>query len=205
VHRVRSVATRTDFDVSVVLTFSDDEEIIGNACRRIAAHIRGRGLSFEIIAVDEDSRDNSHAVLALVLTDVPELRVIAAAARDRGFAVGAKQSCGRALWLLDAPTACAPLAPFGRAYRFVARGQADAVVIRHRFTVCYRSRCVESIDAVRGRADQFQTRFARRAKSDKLECEVHQLGAGTEGPQPRPWTKLFTALTTARAGLVGPR
>ena len=48
-------------------------------------------------------------------------------------------------------------------------------------------------------------RFARRAKSDKLECEVHQLGAGTEGPQPRPWTKLFTALTTARAGLVGPR
>jgi hypothetical protein len=199
------VATRTDFDVSVVLTFADDEEIIGNACRHVAEHLRARGLRFEIIAVDEDSRDNSHAVLALVRTDVPELRVIASASRERGYAVGAKQARGRALWLLDAAAANSPLAPFGRAYRFVARGQADAVVVRHRFTVCYRSRCVEAIDAVRGRGDQFQSRFARRARADKLECEVQELGAGSVVVQARPWSKMLVAHTTARAAWAGPR
>ena len=197
-----AVGMRTDFDVSVVLTFSDDEEIIGNACRRVAAHLRGRGLSFEIIAVDEDSRDNSHAVLALVRTDVPELRVVAAAVRDRGFATGARQARGRALWMLDAATASAPLAPFGRAYRFVARGEADAVVIRHRFTVCYRTRCVETLDSVRGRGEQFQARFTRRAKADGLECAVHELGAAAAS-EPRPWSKLLGALTAARATFVG--
>jgi len=200
------VPPRTNLDVSVILTFSDHEEIIGSACRRIADHMRSRALRFEIIAVDEDSRDNSHAVLGLVRTDVPELRVIAAAARDRGFAVGARQAQGRALWLLDADAATSPLAPFGRAYRFVARGQADAVVVRHRFTVCYRSRCIEVIDAVRGRGEQFQARFARRARLEKLECEVQELGAGSAvAAQPRPWGKLLDALTTARAAWAGPR
>ena len=47
--------------------------------------LRGLGLSFEIIAVDEDSADNSHAVLALLRGEVPELRVTHASARGRGM------------------------------------------------------------------------------------------------------------------------
>jgi hypothetical protein len=188
-----------DLDVTVVLTFADDEEIIGNACRRVADHLRSRGLSFELIAVDEDSGDNSHSVLALVRRQVPELRVIGSPARDRGFAIGAREARGKVLWLLSADAATSPLAPFGRAYRFVSRGQADAVVVQHRFVVCYRARCLDVIEGVRGRGAAFQTRFARRARGETLEVEVHELGASSAaaGPQ-RPWSKLLDALTLAR-------
>ena len=44
------------FDVSVILPFGDDEELVGIAVRRTAEHLRGLGLSFEILAIDEDSR-----------------------------------------------------------------------------------------------------------------------------------------------------
>jgi len=192
-----SVAARTDLDVTAVLTFADDEETVGKACRRIAEHLTERGLSFEIIAVDEDSGDNSHAVLALVREQVPELRVVGSPARERGFAVGAQQARGKALWLLDCGAAMSLLAPFGRAYRFVERGQADAVVVQNRFVVCYRSRCAEVLESVRGRGNAFQTRFARRARAAKLECEVQQLGHATAPI--RPWTRWLEAITAARS------
>ena len=53
-------------DVSVVVPFADDEDVIGTAVRRLASHLTEREISFEIIAVDEDSGDNSHAILALL-------------------------------------------------------------------------------------------------------------------------------------------
>ncbi len=183
--------------MTAVLTFADDEETVGKACRRIAEHLHERGLSFEIIAVDEDSGDNSHAVLALVREQVPELRVVGSPARDRGFAVGAQQARGKALWLIDCSTAMSLLAPFGRAYRFVARGQADAVVVQNRFVVCHRSRCAEVVETTRGRGNAFQTRFARRARAAKLECEVQQLGHATL-PM-RPWMRWLEAITAARS------
>lgn len=43
------------FDVSVVLPFGDDEEAVGIAVKRTAEHLRHLGLSFEILAIDEDS------------------------------------------------------------------------------------------------------------------------------------------------------
>ena len=70
-------------DVSVVLPFGDDEDVIGTAVRRVASHLREHGLSFELIAVDEDSGDNSHAVLALLRSDFGELRISHAAGRGR--------------------------------------------------------------------------------------------------------------------------
>ena len=63
-------------DLSVIVPFGDDEEVIGAAMRQLAAALRASGLTFEIIAVDEDSADNSHAVLALVRPEISELRVI---------------------------------------------------------------------------------------------------------------------------------
>lgn len=191
------MAARTDLDVTAVLTFADDEEIVGKACRRVAAHLHECGLSFEIIAVDEDSRDNSHAVLALVREQVPELRVVGSPARDRGLSVGAQQARGRALWLMDCRAALSLLAPFGRAYRFVDRGQADAVVVRNRFVVCNRSRCAEVVESVRGRGNAFQTRFVRRARAAKLECEVQELGQATVPA--RPWMRWLEAITAARS------
>ncbi len=63
------------YDVSVILPFGDDEEAVGIAVRGTGEHLRGLGLGFEILAIDEDSGDNSHAVLALLRAEVPELRV----------------------------------------------------------------------------------------------------------------------------------
>src|SRR5678810_512030 len=79
------------FDVSVILPFGDDEEFVGIAVRRTAEHLRALGLAFEILAIDEDSGDNSHAVLALLRAEVPELRVTHAPGRGRGVDVGAQQ------------------------------------------------------------------------------------------------------------------
>src|SRR5664279_1494436 len=76
------------FDVSVILPFGDDEEAVGVAVKRTAEYLRNLGLSFEILAIDEDSGDNSHAVLALLRADVPELRVTHASGRGRGVGVG---------------------------------------------------------------------------------------------------------------------
>ena len=58
------------YDVSVILPFGDDEEAVGIAVKRTAEHLRSLGVSFEILAIDEDSGDNSHAVLALLRAEV---------------------------------------------------------------------------------------------------------------------------------------
>src|SRR6188768_1641269 len=83
--------------VSVVLPFGDDEEFVGIAVRRTAEHLRSLSLAFEILAIDEDSGDNSHAVLALLRAEVPELRVTHAPGRGRGVDVGAARAQGTLL------------------------------------------------------------------------------------------------------------
>src|SRR5476651_1499400 len=85
------------FDVSVILPFGDDEEAVGIAVKRTAEYLRNLGVSFELLAIDEDSGDNSHAVLALLRAEVPELRVTHASGRGRGVDVGAARAQGTLL------------------------------------------------------------------------------------------------------------
>src|SRR3972149_2814814 len=87
-------------DVSVVVPFADDEDCVGALSRRIAEHLRALRVRFEIVAVDEDSRDNSVALLSYLRASVPELRVIAADGMGHGFAAGARVARGRTLWLV---------------------------------------------------------------------------------------------------------
>ena len=72
------------FDVSVVLPFGDGLRAVGVAVRRYRRVPACLGLAFEILAIDEDSGDNSHAVLALLRAEVPEVRVTHAPGRGRG-------------------------------------------------------------------------------------------------------------------------
>ena len=102
------------FDVSVILPFGDDEEAVGIAVRHTAAYFRGLGLSFEILAIDEDSGDNSHAVLALLRAEVPELRVTHAPGRGRGVDVGAARAQGAVLLVSTPDVASASLDGAGR-------------------------------------------------------------------------------------------
>src|SRR5262249_17995876 len=75
-------------EVSVVVPFRDDEERVGALARRLAGHLRALGLSFELLFVDEDARDNSVALLLLLRDrELPELRVLTASGA-LGFALG---------------------------------------------------------------------------------------------------------------------
>ncbi len=160
-----------DCDVSVIIPFTDAEERVGAAGRRVAEHLRALGLSFEILAVDENSGDNSVPLLALMRTSIPELRLLAAAPGE-GFAAGGRVARGRALWLLDVERADAPLASFTWAYGRVRDGAADAVVVPSRWVVCRRTRVWRTLEAVRGRGATHERRFLRRARLGRLRVET---------------------------------
>jgi hypothetical protein len=135
------------FDVSVILPFGDDEEFVGIAVRRTAEHLRGLGLSFEILAIDEDSGDNSHAVLALLRAEVPELRVTHAPGRGRGVDVGVARAQGTLLLVSTPDVASGTLDGAGEACRRLLGESGDAEVALGRFTVARR---IPSLAAFRG-------------------------------------------------------
>src|SRR3954462_14606526 len=114
------------YDVSVILPFGDDEEFVGIAVRRTAEHLRGLGLAFEILAIDEDSGDNSHAVLALLRAEVPELRVTHASGRGRGVDVGASRAQGTLIAVSTPDIASGSLDGIGDAIRRLLDGDGDA-------------------------------------------------------------------------------
>ena len=164
-------------DVSVVIPFADHEDLIGAACGRIARHLAELGLSFEILAVDEASGDNSHAVLGLLRRSLSPLRIIAGARPGRGFAMGSACARGRVLWLVEPHSALRSLAPFGRAHTRVVRGELDLAVVRGRFSVMKRSRALGLVDAIAGAAGAFERRLVRRASSRGLNVESYEVGS----------------------------
>jgi len=62
-------------DVSVVLPFQDHEDTLGSVCRELASFMRLHEVSFEILALDQGSGDNSQSILSLLHREIPELRV----------------------------------------------------------------------------------------------------------------------------------
>jgi hypothetical protein len=181
------------FDVSVVISFADDEERVGRLSRRIADHLRELGCKFEIIAVDEDSRDNSVALLSLLRASAPELQIIIASRSDQGFATGARVARGRALWFIDTERSDAPFAPFGGALRRVLGDEADVIDIEGRFLVCRRTKVWTLLEHARGRGDVFSRRLIRRAKGRGLKVETSDRPGGS-----KRISRLIGSLTSAR-------
>jgi hypothetical protein len=173
----------SDCDVSVVMPFADDEDRVGVLARRVAAYLRAQKLSFEVLAADEGSGDNSVLVLSLVAAEVPELRVIRSTPHH-GCSAGASVARGRTIWFVDPTRADASLAPFGRAHDRLVGGAADVIAIDGRWVVCRRSRAWRALASLRGRAAVFDRRLVRRATLYGLFVEssshlpiprVHQL------------------------------
>ena len=168
------------YEISAIVPFGDDEEVIGSAVQRIAAHLRDLGVSFEILAVDEDSGDNSHAVLALMRGQVPELRVLHAPGRGKGFDSGIARAQGRVLWLIEPTAAVHPIAGFTRALDQVRdEGPAgkDAAVVRGRYAVAHRTRALAVAAGLRGTGDAYFRRLAKRLAARGLRLDI-QLGGG---------------------------
>jgi glycosyltransferase involved in cell wall biosynthesis len=194
--RRRAMQSGSRFDVSVIVPFGDDEDLIGSAIHRLAGHLRDLGLNFEILAVDEDSGDNSHAVLALLRVQVPELRVLHAPGRGRAFDTGIARAQGHVLWMIEPTAAVQPHAGFVRALEQIRGDGKDAAVVRGRFAVAHRTRAFAIAAGLRGTGDVYYRRLARRLAARGLRLDVH-LGGATPGPSP--------ATARARTGLLGIR
>src|SRR5689334_9882368 len=156
------------FDVSVILPFGDDEEAVGIAVKRTAEHLRSLGISFEILAIDEDSGDNSHAVLALLRAQVPELRVTHAPGRGRGVDIGAGRAQGTLLLVATPDVASASLDGAGDACRRLLAGDGDAEVALARYTVAHRIRAMSAFRGARLVGPAMHRRLAKRLQMRKL-------------------------------------
>jgi hypothetical protein len=179
--RIENMQSHAPVDVSVVMPFGDDEDVIGTACQRIARHLDEMGLSHEILAIDEDSGDNSHAILGLVRPGLPQLRIVSGVAAGRGFAAGAATARGRILWFIEPASAMRSLAAFGRAHNRVARGELDLAVVRGCFSVAKRARLLAAVDGAPGRGGLFERRLVRRAQKRGIAVEAYELGGAQSG------------------------
>ncbi|MBI4511066.1 MAG: hypothetical protein HY698_15645 [Deltaproteobacteria bacterium] len=157
-------------DVSVIVPFGDDEDRVGKLVVRVAEHLRPQVRRFEILAVAEDSGDNSIAVLSLLRAQVPEIELLCTE-KGHGFATGAKVARGRALWLLDVARSDAPLFPFHWASRKIHSDAADLVVLEGRYVLCRRTRTWRALEGIRGRGTTFERRLVRRAAVRGLRIE----------------------------------
>lgn len=167
------------FDVSVILPFGDDEEAVGVAVRRTAEHLRGLGMSFEVLAVDEDSGDNSHAVLALLRAEIPELRVTHAPGRGRGIEVGAARAQGTLLLVSTPDVASGSLDGIGEACRRVLANDGDAEIALARFAVVHRIRGLSAFRGARLLGPGLHRRLAKRLQLRNLSVRIIGTTGGT--------------------------
>jgi glycosyltransferase involved in cell wall biosynthesis len=152
---------QTSPSLSVVIAVREAEETIGRDVRQMAHHLRAAGVSFEVLAVNDGCCDNSLAVLRLLTTQVPELRVCAGDARGRAFLRGASEAQGHLLALVEASGGSLPLAALGWAMSRLER--LDAIVFRGRCVLGRRLACLPAIIGARGRGDLFERSFERAA------------------------------------------
>ena len=168
--------TRGVPDVSVLFPFGDDEDWIGSAVLRLADHLGQLDLTFEVLAIDESSGDNSHAILTLLGSKVPSLKVVTGAEPGQGFAIGASKARGNILWLIEPVNAARSLSAFGRAYGRVCRAELDVAVVRGRFAVVKRALCAGLVGSLRGQGAAFERRLARRAHRRGHAVEAYAIG-----------------------------
>jgi hypothetical protein len=173
------------FDVSVVMPFGDDEEAVGIAVRRTAEYLRGVGVTFELLAVDEDSGDNSHAVLALLRADVPELRVTHAPARGRGVDAGTARAQGTLLLVITPDVAAASLDGVGDAIGRVLAEVGDAEIALGRFTVAHRVRSLAAFRGTRVVGAAMHRRLSKRLQVNNLSIQLSGGGAVAKSPMGR--------------------
>jgi hypothetical protein len=164
------VRTEPECDVSVLVPVGDDEDYIGLAVRRTVAHLRALGLRFEVLALDEGSRDNSLAVLALLRRELPQLTVMSGAGPDEGVARGAVRACGRTLLVVD-PRRDVALGALAWALGRIAAGR-DAVVLEGRYLVARRLTTFSLLSQLRGRGSDLERAFLRRAPAARLSVEL---------------------------------
>lgn len=159
--------------LSVVLLFGNHEDTIGAVVRRIVDTSQAAGLTCEVVAVDHESHDNSHAVLAMLRQQLPMLRVCHAPPRISACEFGASRSNG-ALVAVAQP-ACELEGLFAAVAR-VAAGDADVEVRANEFAVVHRGRAALALVGLRLRGSFAQRRWARHLEKRGLRVMHHGSG-----------------------------
>ena len=157
--------------LSVIVAVRDDEDSVGRDVRALAGHLRKRGLTFEILAVGDGSYDTSLTLLRFLHTEIPELSVLGLARGGRAFRRATAHAQGDAVLLWDADRGTpVPHAILGWALSRLTR--RDAVVVRGRFLLAHRRRCLPVLLGTAGHGDDYEARFERRAESLGLDLEI---------------------------------
>jgi hypothetical protein len=191
---------REAVELSILLPFGDDEEIIGSAVRRCAMAARSLGIRFELLGIDEDSGDNSHAVLALLRSEVPELRVIHAPGRHRGVESGAARAQGRLLLITTPTGSLSPLEGLAEAIARVSSEACDAEIAVGRYTIVNRLKALPTLRAVRLPGASVHRRLAKRFQLSGLAV---RMGGASLPMQDRPrglraFARVFRAAPTGQ-------
>ena len=119
-------------DLSVVIPLYDEAGNAGALVREVAETLRAEpaGLRFEVVAVDDASRDGTRAELAAARAGVPELRVLAHgqnAGQSRAVRTGVLGARAPVVATLDGDGQNLP-ADVPRLYRQLTRGDAPALL-----------------------------------------------------------------------------
>src|SRR5450432_1102039 len=177
-------------EVSVVLAVGNAEDEVGHQISRIAGHLRGLGLAFEILAVNDGSSDNSLSIATLLAASVPELRVLSRNVSGRAFLRGTSEARGAVVVLLEAHRTVS-FAPLGWALSRLAAGR-EAVILRGRYIVARRLMALPVIVRASGPGLLFEPIFERRAQ----ELGIDVVGSRPKQPTPfllRPVLRFFAA------------
>lgn len=73
--------------LSVVMPAHNEEELLASSVAEVTGGLRARGLSFEVIVVENGSRDNTRAIAEQLADASPEVRVSTLARADYGRAL----------------------------------------------------------------------------------------------------------------------
>lgn len=149
-------------EISVVLTIRDDEDRVGHQIRTIAAHLESLERTFEILAVNDGSRDNSLAMLELLAARTPYLRILRANVAGRAFLRGASEARGGVVVLCDGSRPVF-LGALEWALDRLESGR-EAVILRGRYIVARRLMTLPIIVRATGPGMLFERVFEQRAQ-----------------------------------------
>jgi hypothetical protein len=177
-------------EISVVLAVRNDEDRVGHQIRSVARHLRALGRTFEILAVNDGSSDNSMSLATLLASSMPEVRVLGRSAAGRAFLRGTSEARGTMVVLLDA-NKMVSFAPLGWALSRLAAGR-EAVILRDRYIVARRLMALPVIVRASGPGLFFEHVFERRAQ----ELGIDVVGSRAKRPTPfllRPVLRFLAA------------
>jgi dolichyl-phosphate beta-glucosyltransferase len=116
-------------DLSIVIPAYNEQSRLGPTVRDAAEYCRGEGRTFELIIVDDGSRDGTSAVGRRLAEEFPEVRLIRLAANQgKGYAVrsGVVNALGRTVLFADADGAT-PIAELRRLEAALGSGADIAI------------------------------------------------------------------------------